>query len=81
MSNADEEERAVIFDRREVAVSTNSKRLKLVRVTSQREIEPAVHEALAVGSMSANARLSVRMMLELPDLQLTSRLEGEIDLG
>ena len=57
------------------------KYLKVVGVSSQREIERAVHEALAAGSVSANARLPVKMTLELPDLQLTSQFEGEIDLG
>ena len=65
----------------QIAVGANSKYLKVVGVSSQREIEWAVHEALAAGNVSANARLSVRMTLELPDLQLASRFEGEIDLG
>ena len=81
MSNVDEDDRAVVFDGSEVAVSANSKYLKVVGVSSHREIERAVHEALAAGSVSANAHLSGRMTLELPSLQFTSRLEGEIDLG
>lgn len=54
--------------------------LKRVGVTSQREIEQAVHDALREGRLSGNEKLAVSMTLEIPRLNLTHRIEGEIGL-
>lgn len=54
--------------------------LKQVGVTSQREIESAVQEALANGRLSDSATLTASMLLEIPDLGLRHRVEGKISL-
>ncbi len=55
--------------------------LKKVGITSQREIERAVREAIASGGISGNETLSVRITLELGQLDLTLPIDGEIKLG
>lgn len=54
--------------------------LKKVGVTSQREIEQAVHDALQRGQLSGKEKFAVSMTLEIPALKLTYRIDGEIDL-
>lgn len=54
--------------------------LKMVGVSSQREIEQAVAKALAAGAVAGNAALPVRMTLEIPGLQLKIGFDGEIRL-
>jgi hypothetical protein len=54
--------------------------LKQVGVTSQRQIERTIGNALEEGKLAGNERLAVRMTLELPALGLTHRIEGEIGL-
>lgn len=55
--------------------------LKKVGVTSQREIEQAVHAALAAGRLHGNEVLKARITLSIPDLGLTHDVDGEIGLG
>lgn len=54
--------------------------LKVVGVTSQREVERAVRAALADGTLAENAVLKPRMTLSVPELGLEHVIEGEIEL-
>ena len=54
--------------------------LKMVGVSSQREIEQAVAKALASGSIASNAALPAKMTLEIPGVQLKVGFDGEIHL-
>lgn len=54
--------------------------LKKVGVTSQREIENAVREAIATGKLSGSETLQATVRLELPVLGLSHMIDGEIDL-
>lgn len=54
--------------------------LKMVGVSSQREIEQAVAKALAAGTIDDSAPLPATMTLEIPGLQLQVRFDGEIHL-
>jgi hypothetical protein len=54
--------------------------LKMVGVSSQREIEQAVAKAIAAGSVAGNAALPATMTLEIPGLKLKVGFDGEIRL-
>lgn len=54
--------------------------LKQVGVTSQREIEHTVQEAINNGTLTGSEKLKVQMTLELPDLKFQHRLDGSINL-
>ena len=54
--------------------------LKLVGVSSQREIEQAVAAALASRAIAGAENLPVTMTLEMPTLQLKVPFEGTINL-
>ena len=54
--------------------------LKMVGVSSQREIEQAVAKALASGDVHDNARLPATMTLDIPGLKLSVKFDGEISL-
>jgi ribosomal protein L1 len=54
--------------------------LKEVGVTSQREIEKAVREALASGKLKGNESLAVKMVLTIGPLALTHEVDGSIAL-
>ena len=54
--------------------------LKMVGVSSQREIEHAVGAALQDGKLSGNESLPVRMTLEIEGLQLRVVFDGVIEL-
>lgn len=54
--------------------------LKKVGVTSQREIEKAVREALSEGKLTGSEQLPVKVTLELEDLGLNHEISGEIAL-
>jgi len=54
--------------------------LKVVGVSSQREIEQAVAAALQSGALAGNEILPVTMTLELGALSLSAKFEGEIQL-
>jgi hypothetical protein len=55
--------------------------LKVVGVTSQREIETAVRNALAKGKLGDSAQLKPRITLSIPELGLEHVVEGEIGLS
>jgi len=52
--------------------------LKVVGVTSQREIETAVRDALANGRLPESAVLKPRVTLSIPELGLEHVVAGEI---
>ena len=54
--------------------------LKNVGVTSQREIENAVHEALRDGKLEGNETLSIRASLAISALDFQVEIDGEIEL-
>jgi len=54
--------------------------LKMVGVSSQREIEQAVARALQEGALSGSEALPARMTLEVPGLKLKAEFDGEIRL-
>lgn len=54
--------------------------LKMVGVSSQREIEHAVARALQSGALSGNENLPAAVTLDIPALQLSVRFDGEIRL-
>ena len=55
--------------------------LKTVGVTSQREIENAVREALAGGKVKGKETLKARMVLTVPAIGLKHEIDGTIALG
>ncbi len=54
--------------------------LKKVGVSSQREIEHAVQNAMDDGTLTGSESLVVKMTLELPDLDIKHELDGSIKL-
>ncbi len=54
--------------------------LKKVGVTSQREIERAVQEAVSTGRLGGGETLKARMTLSIDGLGLTLDIDGEIAL-
>ena len=54
---------------------------KKVGVTSQREMENAVREAIASGRLKGHEKLSAKMVLTLGDVGLTHEISDEIELG
>jgi hypothetical protein len=54
--------------------------LKMVGVSSQREIERAVSEAAAAAKLSGNPSLPATMTLEVPALGLSAKFDGTINL-
>jgi hypothetical protein len=55
--------------------------LKVVGVTSQREIELAVRNALDKGALGQHAVLKPRMILRIPEIGLEHVIDGEIGVG
>jgi hypothetical protein len=55
--------------------------LKVVGVTSQREIEQAIREAVAEGRLEPGSDVEARVTLELPGLDLTHVVEDRLELG
>ncbi len=55
--------------------------LKKVGITSQREIEKAVRDALASGKLKGNEKLPAKMVLTIGGVGLTREIAGEIELG
>jgi hypothetical protein len=55
--------------------------LKKVGITSQREIEKAVREALAGGRLKGHERLPAKMVLTIGDISLSHEISDEIELG
>jgi hypothetical protein len=54
--------------------------LKMVGVSSQRDIEQAVARALQDGAIAGTESFPASMVLEIPGLKLQVRFEGEIRL-
>lgn len=54
--------------------------LKKVGVTSQREIEHAVNEALSSGAISSDAKLKAKVVLTVDGVKLSVPIEGDIEL-
>jgi hypothetical protein len=55
--------------------------LKQVGVTSQREIEKAVRDALAAGRIKGNEKLQAKMVLTIGAIGLSHEVSDEIELG
>ncbi len=55
--------------------------LKKVGITSQREIEKAVREALASGRLKGHEKLPAKMVLTVGGVSLSHEIDDEIELG
>jgi ribosomal protein L1 len=55
--------------------------LKKVGITSQREIETAVKDALDRGKLSGGETLNARMRLQIDEVDLDLTIEGDIGLA
>jgi hypothetical protein len=55
--------------------------LKVVGVTSQREIETAVREALKSGRLRGDEKLSAKVTLTIEIIGLRHEIQDEIELG
>ena len=55
--------------------------LKKVGITSQREIEKAVRDAVASGKLKGNEKLPAKMVLTIDGVSLTHEIAGDIELG
>jgi hypothetical protein len=55
--------------------------LKKVGITSQREIEKAVRDAVEAGKLKGNEKLPARMVLTISGVTLSHEITGEIELG
>lgn len=54
--------------------------LKKVGVTSQREIEQAIREAIEAGKLSGNETVKAKVVLTLEGLDVAHEIEGAISL-
>jgi hypothetical protein len=55
--------------------------LKVVGVTSQREIEKAVREALEAGRLRGAGKVKAKVTLTIEDVDLAHVIEDEIEIG
>ena len=55
--------------------------LKKVGITSQREIEKAVRDAVASGRLKGHEKLPAKIVLTLGGVDLTHEVTAEIELG
>jgi hypothetical protein len=55
--------------------------LKKVGITSQREIEMAVRDAVKAGRLKGNEKLPAKMVLTVGGVSLTHEITDEIELG
>jgi Family of unknown function (DUF6494) len=55
--------------------------LKKVGITSQREIEKAVRDALADGRLKGHEKLPAKMVLTIGGVTLAHEVSDEIELG
>jgi hypothetical protein len=55
--------------------------LKKVGITSQREIEMAVRDAVASGKLKGHEKLPAKMVLTLGGVSLSHEISDEIELG
>lgn len=65
----------------DVLNDTVRKFLKTVGVTSQREIEKAVRDAVASGKLKGNEKLPVKMTLTVGGINLSHAIDGTIELS
>jgi len=66
----------------EDAFNTSLRRfLKRVGISSQREIEKAVREALAAGRLKGHEKLPAKMVLTIGGVSLSHEISDEIELG
>jgi len=54
--------------------------LKKVGVTSQREVEKAVNDAINTGDLKGDETLKARMTLAIEEVNLTTIIDGKISL-
>jgi RNA processing factor Prp31 len=54
--------------------------LKQVGVTSQREIEKAVRDAIETGKLKGNEKLSAKMVLTIDGISLVHEIDDDIAL-
>jgi ribosomal protein L1 len=54
--------------------------LKKVGVTSQREIEKAVRDAIDKGQLKGDETLKAEVTLKVNGIELTERIDGKIEL-
>ena len=54
--------------------------LKKVGVTSQREIEHTVLEAVESGKLTGNEKLGAKVILKIDSLDLVTEINGKIEL-
>ena len=64
----------------EVLNHTLRKFLKKVGITSQREIEMAIRDATANGRLKGNESLIAKATIRVEGLNLTSDVEGDVEL-
>jgi hypothetical protein len=55
--------------------------LKMVGVTSQREIEMSVRDAVKAGRLKGHETLKAKVVLTLDGVPLQTTIEGDIKLG
>ncbi|HEY3892664.1 MAG TPA: DUF6494 family protein [Bradyrhizobium sp.] len=55
--------------------------LKKVGVSSQREIEKAVRDAIGAGHLKGHEKLPAKMLLTLGGVSLSHEISDEIELG
>jgi hypothetical protein len=55
--------------------------LKKVGVTSQREVEKAVRDAVQAGHLKGNEKLPAKMVLTIGGLSLSHEITDDIELG
>ena len=55
--------------------------LKKVGITSQREIEKAVRDAIEAGKLKGNEKLPAKMVLTVGGVTLSHEITDEIELG
>lgn len=65
------------MDEKSLSIETRAF-LKEVGITSQREIEKAVREAVRTGRLQGNGRLKAHMTLTVEGIGLKHEVEGEI---
>ena len=65
----------------DVLNDTVRKFLKTVGVTSQREIEKAVRDAVASGKLKGDEKLSAKMTLTVSGINLSYAVDGTIELS
>lgn len=66
----------------EEALNTSVRKfLKKVGVTSQREIEKAVREAVAAGRLKGNEKLPAKMTLSVGGIDLALEIDGSVELS